>query len=170
MGAYATSYIKTTSTSVTRLADSCYKTGISSLIGQTEGTIFVDINPKDFQDASYIGISDGSAINRIILGFEGSGDPNSGILFTFGKVSFANSFVANRNQRLKIAISYKSGDNAMYINGVLHEQNSTTFTANFDQGGFNWALPGQPFKGNGNQFILWERRLTDTELAQLTTI
>jgi hypothetical protein len=34
-GSYATSYIPTTSATVTRLADSCSKTGISSLIGQT---------------------------------------------------------------------------------------------------------------------------------------
>jgi hypothetical protein len=39
-GSYATSYIPTTSATVTRLADSCSKTGISSLIGQTEGTLY----------------------------------------------------------------------------------------------------------------------------------
>jgi hypothetical protein len=167
---YPTSYIPTTSTSVTRLADSCYKTGISSLIGQTEGTLFVDINPKDFQAASYIGISDGSATNRIILGFESSGNANSGILYTFGLVSFPNTFTANRDQRLKIAIAYKSGDNAFYINGNLIASNNNTFSGIFNQGGFNWDIPGQPFKGNANQFILWKRRLTNTELTQLTTL
>jgi hypothetical protein len=39
---YPTSYIPTTSASATRVADACSKTGISSLIGQTSGTIFVD--------------------------------------------------------------------------------------------------------------------------------
>jgi hypothetical protein len=39
---YATSYIPTTSASATRVADECSKTGISSLIGQTEGVLFVD--------------------------------------------------------------------------------------------------------------------------------
>jgi hypothetical protein len=42
LGSYATSYIPTTSASVTRNADVISKTGISSLIGQTEGTIFAD--------------------------------------------------------------------------------------------------------------------------------
>jgi hypothetical protein len=42
-GSYPTSYIPTYGTSATRLADSCYKTGISSLIGQTEGTLFVEV-------------------------------------------------------------------------------------------------------------------------------
>ena len=39
-GSYPTSYIPTTSASVTRNADVISKTGISSLIGQTEGTLF----------------------------------------------------------------------------------------------------------------------------------
>jgi hypothetical protein len=42
--AYATSYIPTLGASVTRGADSCIKTGISSLIGQTQGTLFVEYN------------------------------------------------------------------------------------------------------------------------------
>jgi hypothetical protein len=42
-GAYATSYIPTLGAAVTRGADACIKTGISSLIGQTEGTMFVEV-------------------------------------------------------------------------------------------------------------------------------
>ena len=42
-GSYATSYIPTTSASVTRNADVINKTGISSLIGQTEGTVFLEV-------------------------------------------------------------------------------------------------------------------------------
>ena len=43
-GSNATSLIKTTVSAVTRNADVISKTGISDLIGQTEGTIFVDFN------------------------------------------------------------------------------------------------------------------------------
>jgi hypothetical protein len=39
-GTYPTSIIPTTTAAVTRLADACSKTGISSLIGQTEGTLY----------------------------------------------------------------------------------------------------------------------------------
>jgi hypothetical protein len=45
-GAYATSYIPTLGAAVTRGADACSKTGISSLIGQTEGTIFLETNKE----------------------------------------------------------------------------------------------------------------------------
>ena len=43
---YPTSYIPTNGSAVTRVADSCSKTGISSLIGQTEGTIYAEFNWK----------------------------------------------------------------------------------------------------------------------------
>jgi hypothetical protein len=45
-GAYATSYIPTLGAAVTRGLDACSKTGISSLIGQTEGTLFVETKPS----------------------------------------------------------------------------------------------------------------------------
>jgi hypothetical protein len=41
-GSYVSSYVPTLASSVTRLADAASKTGISSLIGQTEGVIFID--------------------------------------------------------------------------------------------------------------------------------
>jgi hypothetical protein len=43
-GAYETSYIPTLGAAVTRGADAASKTGISSLIGQTEGTVLLDFN------------------------------------------------------------------------------------------------------------------------------
>ena len=40
----ATSYIPTTTGSVTRLKDDIYITGASGLIGQTEGTMFIEVD------------------------------------------------------------------------------------------------------------------------------
>jgi hypothetical protein len=44
LGANATTWVPTTTAAVTRIADAASKTGVSSLIGQTEGTMFVDLN------------------------------------------------------------------------------------------------------------------------------
>ena len=46
LGSYATSYIPNHGTTggVTRAADSCSVTGVSDVIGQTEGTLFLDFN------------------------------------------------------------------------------------------------------------------------------
>jgi hypothetical protein len=45
-GSYPTSYIPTYGTSATRTADAASKTGISSLIGQTEGTLYFEFDYK----------------------------------------------------------------------------------------------------------------------------
>lgn len=50
-GSYPTSYIPTNGAAVTRNADSCELTGVSSLIGQTEGTILFK---TDFSDSTII--------------------------------------------------------------------------------------------------------------------
>ena len=42
VGSYATSYIPTVGSAVTRLADSCSQTVPDGVIGQTEGTVFLD--------------------------------------------------------------------------------------------------------------------------------
>ena len=88
-GSYPTSYIPTYGgASVTRGQDDCNKTGISSLIGQTEGTFFAEIDSSQFLTGSYIGISDGGTTNRQIFGWEAnSGD--SGTLRLYG---FWNGF------------------------------------------------------------------------------
>jgi hypothetical protein len=65
----STSPIITAGSAVTRLADAASKTGISSLIGQTEGTIFFDIiiggSLNDGVVRGIGGISDGTNANRI---------------------------------------------------------------------------------------------------------
>ena len=68
-GAYATSYIPTLGASVTRVADAASKTGISSLIGQTEGTLFVEVNDAANTGTAdrVVAIGDGTGANRIVV-------------------------------------------------------------------------------------------------------
>jgi hypothetical protein len=54
-GSYATSYCPTLAAAVTRGADAASKTGISSLIGQTEGTLFAEINVSQIYKAANVG-------------------------------------------------------------------------------------------------------------------
>ena len=168
--AYVTSYIPTLGTSVTRVADAASKTSISSLIGQTEGTIFAEIYPEEFVNGSYIGISDGANIaNRIIFGFE-SGSANSGTLEVFGASGLTGSGTYTRGQRMKVAIGYKSGSSALYVNGNLVDSKTTTFTATFTKFGFDSYAGTQNFVGKCSQVLISKTRLTNAQLAELTTI
>jgi hypothetical protein len=173
---YPTSYIPTTSASATRVADACFKTGISSLIGQTEGTMFLDFvfKPQANNTDGQIGISDGANSNRVILW-------NNFTLNTLGLQLRANgtnqisnvslgSFVDNT--RYKIAVAYKSGNTSVFVNGIEVIANTATFTfssaiTNFILGGYELTYSGHQ---QVNESVLFKTRLTNAELASLTTI
>jgi hypothetical protein len=71
IGNYVSSLIPTLGAAVTRLADSASKTGISSLIGQTEGVLFVDFVYKPVYDTTQstyrVSLSDGTYSKRVLI-------------------------------------------------------------------------------------------------------
>jgi hypothetical protein len=171
-GAYATSYIPTTTAAVTRLADSCSKTGISSLIGQTEGTLFIDVNLdtvsaqtndpvliylRGTNVETYIEIIDNGGVSSLHF--------NSGVQAVIDAP--AGSLTAGRN---KFAFTYKQNDFALYLNGVLMgTDTSGTVGA---QGEFGFQYHNSAFEGQQkvNQALLFKTRLTNAQLAELTSL
>ena len=167
---YPTSYIPTYGTAQTRAADSCRVTGASDVIGQTEGTIFAEIDSSQFLTGSYISISDGGTSNRQIFGWEAqSGD--SGVLRLYG---FWNGFSYSsfsRGQKIKVALAYKNNDFALYVNGIQAGTNtSATISGTLSQFAFNSGSGSQNYQGNAYQTALFKERLTNAELATLTTL
>ena len=169
MGSYATSYIKSTSSSATRVADECSKTGITSLIGQTEGVLFVDFVFTAFDgSAKWIAFLGGGA-NYIGL----YANSNTYII---GEVSnttsqFSGAYSFSVGQRYKIAIAYKANDFAYYVNGSQITTSSsgtvpTTSDFTFLYSTTNDRIGGKVY----NQMALFKTRLTNAELASLTTI
>jgi len=170
---YLTSYIPTTSAAVTRVADAAYKTGISSLIGQTEGTLYVEIERKQYDaQAFWVNISDNSYNNWIFVGWDGF---NSRNYIRVGNTVYADGGIGNMPVgRYKIAISYKSGDSAAYVNGVQAWADSDTWTLSglntLNIGGAQPVAGGMLSSGSLNQAVLFKTRLTNAELASLTTL
>jgi len=172
-GSYPTSYIPTTSASVTRNADVISKTGISSLIGQTEGTLFFDVyaqlNTADEQDLS---ISDGTGNNRAIIRLTSSGTIR-GIGVFGGNLEFnIGGSTYTTGTRYKIALAYKNNDVALYVNGTSQgTSSSTTISGTLSRLGFDVFTNGaQIICSPTNATALWKTRLTNTQLAQLTSI
>jgi hypothetical protein len=176
-GAYATSYVKTEATAVTRLADAASKTGISSLIGQTEGTIFLDFVFKTGVNntAGQIAISDPtSPYDRVLIWNDFTFNTLAANLQVNGSSIFNTSlgtFVYG--QRYKIALAYKSGSSAAYVNGTQVFTNSSTFTfsstiTNFILGAYETA--SMPAHQLTSQALLFKTRLTNAQLAELTTL
>lgn len=170
---YPTSRIITTSSSATRVADACFKTGISSLIGQTEGTALLDFQFNGVNDAIILDIAASglSPQNRIILYQPNSTAVQFIVLYNdTNPVSIASSSYAV-GQRLKVAIAYKENDFAFYINGVqigIDSSGSVPATSRIDIG--NRQDGAYPASITVNEFYLSKTRLTNAQLASLTTI
>jgi hypothetical protein len=167
---YPTSYIPTTSASATRVADACYKTGISSLIGQTQGTLFVDVTEEAQNNGRYIFVSDGSATNRVVI-YQAGGVIN---VYCSAGATF-NLTYSPPAGRLKIAFVYKSGDYALWVNGVQRATSTETavptgLSATGIGSNENSIGTPEPIDAGVNQAILFPTRLTNAELASLTTI
>jgi hypothetical protein len=171
-GSNATSYIKTEASAVTRNADVISKTGISDLIGQTEGTVLINFDYKNInQGATLFSIDNGTTAQRIngllnttrnvILEVRNGGTTTQLIL----------SPQINSGNR-KIAFAYKNGDYAIYINGALAgtSTNSTNFpTTALSQFVLSNASYGT-LNDSYNLVAHWKTRLDNATLATLTTI
>jgi hypothetical protein len=173
-GSYATSYIPTTSASVTRNADVISKTGISSLIGQTEGVLLFDFKYTQLDSNGLIPITIGqNSSNHAYFYIDG----NESISFDFiysgsdvVNISTASGF-AVKGQRYKIAFAYKQNDFVLYINGVQIGTDNSGLIPSFSELNFGYPYAiGYSYPNSINLTALWKTRLTNAELAQLTTI
>jgi hypothetical protein len=176
LGAYATTFIPTTTAAVTRLQDTASKTGVSSLIGQTEGTIFAEVYISQLQGAVARTLIDiGSTNNRIFVGFTGEASNTIRLQIDTSVSTVRVDFraVIASIGTIKVAAAYKNGDCALYVNGVAGTQivnTSFSFTT------LASLVLGQTISGTAflndsiAQAALFPTRLTNAQLAQLTTL
>lgn len=174
-GSYATSYIPTTSASVTRNADAIYKTGISSLIGQTEGVAFIDFVWNGLTGTgSYPRILElwADSSNYIQLFNVAGTSTIYWDVYNGGSVQFSGNATMNLGHN-KIAIAYKLNDIVIYKNGSLIASDTTctipTTSALGLTGTYNGA-GGAQLAASINSAALWKTRLTNDELASLTSL
>jgi hypothetical protein len=172
-GSIATSYIPTTTGSITRNADVVSVSGaVSGSIGQTEGTIYAEVDVRNFPSPSrLIGLSDGTSNNRIIIIFN-----TSNRIRLLATVSTASQVDINSSSQVagifKIAVAYKENDYAFYINGsqvgtdtsALVPACSAIFLGNSETG-----LAGSNLNDRIRAAALYTTRLTNAQLAALTT-
>ena len=165
---YATSYIPTLGSASTRGSEAASKTGISSLIGQTEGTLFVEITTTDdITTVTPIGISDGTGSNRVLL-YVGSGILNALVTVSGTAQATISSSAISANTRYKMAIAYKANDFAFYVNGVQIGTDTSGTVPSCSKFAYDNGSGSAPFYGLNNQAILFKTRLSNSELAALT--
>ena len=122
LGTVATSYIPTTTAAITRAADAITKTGVSSLIGQAEGTIYAEVDLRNTSSGKRLFLlSDGTAQNEIRVTSSATNAGDLQFAVRLAGTLIVNSFSPTNvysNGIFKIAAVYKSTDYALYVNGL----------------------------------------------------
>ena len=183
-GINVTSLIKTVSGSVTRNADIISNTNAFNLIGQTEGTIFIDYNKVLANDGSrnIISINDGSIANMIEIWDGVSSGTLGKITYTYFtnniiKSSTMGQLTISPSGRYKICLTYIITPSLVnfkiFINGVKLDDRNFTYTAfstplsRINIGNRNGTNVGV---GSHNLDFILKTRITDAQAIQLTTL
>lgn len=171
LGENASSYIPTTTTSVTRNADDISKTSASTYVGQTAGTVYVEATIDNIiANANIITVSDGTDDNIFRITFNANADMR--MYVKAGTTSIINDVETIVAGTYKFAIVYSGSDTRVYRDGVQLSSSTTslTFTSSVDE-----IDIGQSFAGTGQSnnwiraFAFYTRALTDTEAITLTS-
>jgi hypothetical protein len=162
-GSYATSYIPTQGSAVTRVAESCNNGGNEQVFNDSEGVLYAEISALA-NDLTYRSISISGHINLFYNNVSNTIVVSStGGALIIKQLSDITSFN-------KIALKYKANDFALWVNGVesgtdtsATTSNSLT-TLNYDNG-----AGGSKWYGSTKQIQYYNTALTDAELISLTT-
>jgi hypothetical protein len=172
---YATSYIATSGSPETRAADLATNAGSSDLINSTEGVFYAELKSiAEFVDGeSSISINNGTAQSRInIFKIPIHNKLLIQVRAQNNSVSFGHTSTTTNVDFDKVAVKWKSGDYAIWINGVeVATSTSTILPIGLNRVNFNgFSTTFQPFQGNIKCVAVFKEALTDEELTCLTTI
>jgi hypothetical protein len=169
---YATSYIPTSGSTVTRNQDVCTNGGSLATINSTEGTLYAEIKlGQAYSSSRYIGLSNGGTSNRVIFGVPGNA--TSTITWFIGSGGQVSGSATGVDFSIfnKIALKYSENNVALWINGVKVNTNlSVSMPTGLNTLEFNQGGSGNPFFGKTKALAVWKEALSDQELTELTTI
>ncbi len=174
-GSYATSYIPTQGSAVTRVADVCNNGGNDQVINSEEGCFYFEGNLFKGDDTNnIISITDGGVNNYIYLNFQTNTNQEKVRYTVSGSTQINYNFPSSETMytNSKYAISYKTNEIKIYRNGVeiITDTSATMLspnTLNKIQFSFN---NNDYFKGYIKDLKLYNTALTDQELAALTQV
>jgi len=171
-GAFATSYIATTSASATRTADAASMTGtnFSSWFNAGEGTIYSESAPTGQTSNGHVLFSMlGTADNYIVSGQYIASSTVRGLISTVNNSNQAAISLGNGTNN-KITASYKVNDFAACINGGTASTDTSGTLPIVDKANIgNFGVNLQPYTGTIKKIAYYPLRVTNAQLQALTS-
>jgi len=170
-GSYPTSYIPTSGSAVTRLADACNNGANEQVINSSEGVLYAEIAALVDDGTTRTIALNSDTNNRIQLYF----DTTLNALSLFYKAQGITQFyfyetLSDATDFNKIAFKWKANDFALWVNGIETDTVSNGVTpTNLGSLDFKMFNDSNPFYGNVKDVKLYNTALTDQELIALTS-
>jgi hypothetical protein len=171
-GSYATSYIPTSGSAVTRSADVCNNAGNSNVFNDSEGVLYAEIaalaNDGTFR---MITVSDGTNDNRVRINYTSTSNQiQSRVIDGGSTVVDFNHTLTDITTSVKVAIKYKANDCSMWVNGSeVGTDTSATMPSGLDTLNFDGGAGTNDFYGKVKDIKVYNTALSDSELQALTT-
>jgi len=168
-GSYATSYIPTQGSIVTRLVDSCSQTPPDGVIGQTEGSIFIelDVNTRALSSSWAFSLNDGTTSNYI--GLRRSGGAEFFVHINVSGTTTALIGTGITSGKNKISIGYASNNIIVYVNGVNVGTDTSSNIPTTSDLQIGNLISNRALEDSVSGFKLYNTRLSNAELQALTT-
>ena len=175
LGSYATSYIPTSGSAVTRNKDIFIRDGIASLINSTEGVLFLEVAAFiTTSPAVFITLNNGGGNNKVAFYYS---SVLNQIIFecvvggaTQASFTYTSSNITNFD---KVAFSWKLNQFKLFANGSQVGSTDTSGSVNsagtLNKLSFDYGSSGvHDFEGKVKQLQVYKTALTDNQLIQLT--
>ena len=167
---YATSYIPTSGSAVTRNQELCDNSGTVNDFNSEEGVLYAEIAAlADDGTSRRISLSDGSINNRVSLEIDETANKIKAFISSGGVSQVLEHTAADLTQNNKIAIKYKLNDMSIWLNGSeVVTDTSGNMPVGLDRLNFDGGDSNRDFFGKTKNLKVFKRALTDTELYLLT--
>ena len=171
-GSYATSYIPTSGSSVTRVAETANGAGDASTFNDSEGVLMVEISA--LANDGRIALNNGTTSRNVRFVYNANANRIDGIVYNGANQFSSNYVLPTQGSFNKISLKYKPSDFALWVNGFKVGSlvgSGTTFTEgtlselDFDAGS-NGLIP---FYGKTKQIQYFDSALNDSDLETLTS-
>jgi hypothetical protein len=175
-GSYATSYIPTQGSAVTRLADVCNNGGNDQVINSTEGVLYAEISAlADDITNRVISLSNGT--NNNIISVQFSNVQSNDIIAYYNATGQTGRVISTTSYNIKsfnkIALVWNNSSFKFYVNGYLIGSatiETPLVYGTLNQLKFQYGNSTLSFYGNVKDVRVYNTALTDQELINLTKI